>query len=132
LADARNEPYKLVLFAIDNTLCGEAFGLPGYNTREQTILIYVKDPNVSGIKESSSYDLKIYPLPASSKVYAEIPERSIRKITLIDMTGKSISPGYSYTNGKLEIDLGSLRTGTYLLQAISDQNVYSGKVIVTR
>lgn len=133
-ADIRNEPYSIIMYAIDNTLCGEAFGLPGYNTKEQIILVYVRDPNApSGTLEiNNRHNLKIYPQPSSSKVFTDIPERDARKVMLIDMTGRSINPEYTLVNGRLAIDISTLPAGSYLLQAITDKNIYSGKVIVTK
>jgi hypothetical protein len=133
LSDLRDEPYKLIVH-VEDDYCREVFGLESSSFTEKTILIYVKDLHGHfGFGETGSpFNLKIFPQPATSKVYAEVPERNVRKVTLIDMTGKSFTPQYSFTHEKLEIDIASLRAGTYLLQAVTDKIIYSGRVIVTR
>jgi hypothetical protein len=134
LMDIREAPYTLDVYADDNHVCDEAMGLEGSGSFHKTILIYVTDSlGHSGFGEiKNHFNLKIYPQPATSKVYAHVPEYALRKVALIDMTGRSISPAYSFMNGKLQLDISALPAGSYLLQAVTDKNIYSGKVIVTK
>jgi hypothetical protein len=129
LTDEREEPYKLIVRAEDN-FCSDVIGVLDSSSIEKIFLIYVKAS--SGIKEAGPNNLKIYPQPASSKVYAQIPEHSVRKVALIDMTGRSLTPGYSIINENLELDISFLPAGSYLLQVLTDKNMYSGRVILTR
>lgn len=134
LSDWRNDPYKLIVRAQDNHPCDDFFGLPNTSYAEKTILIYVRDLHGHfGIEESGhGFNLTIYPVPATSKIYAEIPEQKLQKVALVDMMGRNIPTPYSFINKKLEVDISSLPEGSYLVQVVTDKNNYSGKVIVTR
>ena len=46
--------------------------------------------------------------------------------------GGFIYPDYFFAGGKLQLDISALPAGSYLLQAVTDKNIYSGKVIVGR
>lgn len=131
-ADERHEPYHLVVRSEDGNVCREIFGLPAQTYNEKVFMVYVSENPILGIDDHDSKFLTLYPNPATFKVYADLKAYSVSKVQLIDMTGKNTTPAYSFSNGKLEMDISSLPVGSYVLQVLTSQNVYSSKVIITK
>jgi PKD repeat protein len=85
-----------------------------------------------GVNQAAENGLKIYPTPTANVVYIET-EADIRKIDLIDITGRINSFATPNGGNKVELNLEWLREGVYVLQVTDDAGkIYSGKVLIQR
>jgi len=77
-------------------------------------LSYKIGPNVVG-RVSTSFAAKVYPNPATDKLFIELKEAGEVAVTLMDMSGRILST-YKGNNEKLTITTDHLSKGMYLLQ----------------
>jgi PKD repeat protein len=92
----------------------------------------VADPATTGLLSATETGLKIYPTPTANVVYIET-EANIRKIDLIDITGRINSFATPNGGNKAELNLEWLSEGVYVLQVTDVAGkIYSGKVLIQR
>jgi len=87
-------------------------GPEGKNTITRVLSMEVNS-NV-GVANSQRENVKLYPSPATDKVYLEFPENSFTKYTLYSADGMKLS-GRMITGSKAEADVASLPGGYYLI-----------------
>lgn len=73
------------------------------------------------------YPFKIYPNPATAKLYVTMDKKDIINIRLIDLTGKVVYTD-SVENQNTCIDLSRFISGLYLVQVNTPGNIYTRKV----
>jgi|GEM_PF-1177206 len=78
-------------------------------------------------ENTEEQSVKVYPNPASSTVFIELLQKKKKfRYQLYDLTGKCIKKGQQLNNKRLEINIGTLKSGIYLI------NVQSGDFNETR
>lgn len=97
---------------------------------------------ISGLGSSwvkKPIELKIFPNPASSKVYIELPgdaDIDVSAIQIYNMEGKKVSELVSkvkVSERQAELSISSLASGAYLVWIIGDsQNSYLGKFVIVK
>ena len=87
-------------------------GPEGKNTITRVLSMEVNS-NV-GVANSQRENVKLYPSPATDKVYLEFPENSFTKYTVYSADGMKLS-GRMITGSKAEADVASLPGGYYLI-----------------
>jgi hypothetical protein len=97
---------------------------------------------ISGLGSSwvkKPIELKIFPNPASSKVYIQLPgdaEIDVSAIQIYNMEGKKVSELVSkvkVSESQAELSISSLASGAYLVWIIGDsQNSYLGKFVIVK
>lgn len=98
-------------FINDSTPCGGGFS------------------NIDPIKVPGIRDVRIYPNPATSSLYIELPEQYTRSVFSIrDITGNRIKQGTFYSN-KNTLDISELSQGLYLLSIENGKEKVSKKFI---
>jgi hypothetical protein len=76
------------------------------------------------IAGDESADIKIYPNPATGKLFVELPEgvRAINEISVHDIYGKTFQVATSSLESQpVELDLSGLRAGMYLIKIRTDK-----------
>ncbi|MBK0401669.1 T9SS type A sorting domain-containing protein [Adhaeribacter sp. BT258] len=84
----------------------------------QTVLTSYKE-------ETEPADLKIYPIPAASRVFLEAKEK-IEKAQIMDLSGKLI---YEIENPTKYFDVSGLRSGQYLLLLTSKAKTFKRLIL---
>ncbi len=81
---------------------------------------------VSSISESISYQLGIFPNPATNEIAFQLPETdSYYDLSIIDITGKTVMEQNGYSGGLLNIS--KLSKGMYFIQLRSPNKIFSSK-----
>lgn len=81
---------------------------------------------VNSISESSSYQLGIYPNPATNEIAFQLPKtNSLYDFSITDLTGKTVMRQNNYSGRSLNIS--QLPSGTYYMQIKTADNFYSSK-----
>jgi len=108
------------LTVLDQDLCEEMYDLCSSSTA----------PQITGISNQSlSNDLvKIYPNPASDKLYIDLTNTKASKGQMVvkDALGKTVMTipvNISSGTNHLEIDISGLRPGIYIVQIVSEDNL---------
>ncbi len=88
----------------------------------------VTDYSVVGLSEHKIGNLKIYPNPASSKLYIDVTERNskIASLQLISIEGKLIK---RYPKANSVIDVSEINAGLYILQIVFDDGAVINKKV---
>ncbi len=73
--------------------------------------------------------MKIYPNPATDRLFISSPEKAIYKIELIDSTGKVVYTDKEVSQSKL-IDLSGFLSGLYFVQVRTSEDVFTKKVTI--
>jgi hypothetical protein len=75
--------------------------------------------------------IQIYPNPTSSKVTIELNQpHPYTEVELLNLTGQTIFQKSFSNHRKLELDLGKVAVGIYLLKISNEQNVVMGKIVL--
>ncbi len=121
----------------DNTTAEFPFGRPNRLWRvEQDKYIYSCNYNdqglAFGIPENAAMDhVKMYPNPARSNVFVEFPE-SIKKITLVSLTGSKVLDFESLTGSKVSLDTENLAKGTYIMLFYTRDGLAGSKKLIKK
>lgn len=93
--------------------------------------IYIYDAPATSISEISSLNVKAYPNPANNYINFDLNEDTPYKITITDITGKTIKSSTIHNTTTPSINISDLKEGLYFyrLQNSLQQNT-SGKFIV--
>ncbi|RYD77905.1 MAG: T9SS type A sorting domain-containing protein [Sphingobacteriales bacterium] len=134
---ASPDPYNFTVQLTDNKLnCGDYFQ---QGITEKTFSIYVCLHTAngcefisSGMNETSSQKLNLFPQPSRNAVYVNLNQTKINSLHITDMAGRIFSPSYIWEGDKLKIDTQDLKAGSYVLKIISAQNIYNGKLIIQK
>jgi hypothetical protein len=84
---------------------------------------------------NQNQNLKLYPNPVFDKATIELDANTKGKLSIqvIDLSGKIIYSEERFVNegvNKLDLDLTHLKTGTYVLKAVSEHNIFTRKFII--
>ncbi len=80
-----------------------------------------------------SLGMKIYPDPASEKIFIQCPNQSPQKIVIVDMTGRTIYTGLAVdSNSTQMIDVSYFSSGIYTLMAETKTGIFSQKFLIAR
>lgn len=111
--------------------CRCCFTCCGMRTEEdiENNLIETITTDVDTIK-AENVSFKIYPNPTVDKVILEL-DGKINEVFITDISGKQIEKITSTNQSKLEIDMGNLTRGVYLLQFNNNGKQESTKVVLT-
>jgi hypothetical protein len=85
---------------------------------------YEFNPNNS-INQFELSNSKVYPNPATDKLYIETKEEDIKEIKLYDVLGKE-----QLSTTKKEMDISSLSNGVYFITVRANESFFSKKIIV--
>ena len=94
-----------------------------YETFDTSTIVIPPPTAVTGAQAPIA---KVYPNPASGKLFVDLADNSVTNILITDMTGKTVQQITPATN-HIEINTSSLPAGTYVLQLHG-----SGKVATVR
>jgi len=83
----------------------------------------------TGINNTESKNIKIYPNPANQEIYISGTEKA--HILVFDISGKHVLSA-NILNNQNRINISSLNTGIYTLKIISDGNVITTKITVIK
>lgn len=81
-----------------------------------------------GINEFDKDNFVVYPIPAMDKLYIEISGSIIQRTSILDISGK-ISQLIFCDTSKTEVDISSLASGIYFIEAITDQGIFRKKFV---
>ena len=101
-------------------------GDDNYNGASETTSFDVQD--ATGIEEAKELKIAVYPNPTSDFVKIEFDKNKIEQLRILDFNGKVIFDK-SDVAGSITIDLSIYEKGTYILQAISANQVIVKKII---
>lgn len=105
---------------------------------EMMVLVMMFLQDTTGVVTTNTKPLKpmqavkVYPNPADSKVFLELPAEGISQTTLqlFDITGKAIRPNYQQSGNLLILDRDGLPNGIYIYHLVNDRGqISSGKLI---
>ncbi|MGZ2371696.1 T9SS type A sorting domain-containing protein [Ancylomarina sp. YFZ004] len=99
---------------VDNGLC--------IDTSACYLMLYV------GINEIEKASFNIYPNPTSGSVEIDLGERQIRKIMILDISGKVIREKTHETQIEKN-DISDFSSGMYIFLFVSDKKTYMAKII---
>jgi hypothetical protein len=83
----------------------------------------------TGTATGMDTQFKIYPNPATDRLFISSPEKAIYKIELIDSTGKVVYTDKEVSQSKL-IDLSGFLSGLYFVQVRTSEDVFTKKVTI--
>jgi hypothetical protein len=87
----------------------------------------------SGIFEKGNdNELRIYPNPATNRIFIDCECNNTSSLTFTDMLGKIIHPPYVVLQNKLVVDVSAetFSPGFYSMQIVSDKKYYHAKVFI--
>ncbi len=90
--------------------------------------IYIVDKETAIDEISIDDDVKIYPLPIKDKLNISTKGKIISSIQIINLNG-AIMRNYNVSAERVSLDVRDLSTGTYIINIVAGNNVYSKKVI---
>ncbi len=102
------------------------------NAGVSDLVYYIfSDNTIVSTKEIPFYPLKIYPNPATSFVFIELPQnlKGNLNLEIYDAMGKRVSNN-PITAGASGIDISGLSFGVYILTARTGKGIYRSKLIV--
>jgi hypothetical protein len=87
---------------------------------------------LEGNLNETNSDLSIFPNPTSGKFTIQSNSEKISQITITNLSGQTIfkKDFQNNFNSQIEIDLTSQSKGIYLVQSITDKEVYNQKIIL--
>jgi hypothetical protein len=103
-------------------------GNGNYNAADQVTQNFLAVP--TGVADLNSLGIRIYPNPASEKLYVEY-NGMLKSIELVNLIGKSISL-VNVTRDRTEIDVTSLPAGVYFLRIVGKDFRRDVKFMVTK
>jgi hypothetical protein len=95
--------------------------ISGNDVTPQTITV-IQPGSPMGIKEYSDSDIRIYPVPATEKLYISVPNSlSMASISIVSVTGQPVYSGNA-SNIITEVDLSQFPSGLYFVRIVSTGN----------
>lgn len=83
-------------------------------------------PSVAGVKELENNEVSVFPNPATNFVNVSLSNRSsLKQINILDISGKML-----LNTTELNVDLSSLKKGTYIMNVYTDKGMSSKKLIL--
>jgi hypothetical protein len=86
----------------------------------------------TGLAENTSISFNVYPNPATDEFYVSASAGTINRITLSDVTGRSIYSLIPQNDSEtISIKTSIYPSGIYLLRIESGKQVYCTKIVIT-
>lgn len=79
----------------------------------------------------SSLSMKIYPDPASERIFIQCPNQTLQKIVIVDMIGRTVYTGL-VVNSNMTIDVSGFSNGMYTVLAEGKTGNFSQKFLIAR
>lgn len=95
-------------------------------------LVRLQPSGFVGLKETQGFgSLKVYPNPAQCTIQISVPNRSqrISQLNFYDLQGRQVLSVVPF-NADKSIDISKLNPGVYVVKAISENAVYSERLVV--
>lgn len=94
-----------------------------------TVFVQLQKNNSTGIKESESIKINVYPNPVKSTLYVNVPTaKKIQYIKIITLTGNTvIQRKRNMQNNK--IDISGLKNGVYLVELQTNNKIYTKMIV---
>jgi len=91
------------------------------------------DDTVGLLDGTQAVEINVYPNPTADQLRFELPEVTGQyEIHVFSITGQRMMTETQNGGGKVELSLGKLQAGTYILQAAYGENLYAQKVVVEK
>lgn len=75
--------------------------------------------------------LNIYPNPASSVAYIDVPDAHITSLEMFDVQGRKYEPAIRQEGNRIRLEKGNCPTGMYFLRMqVDDTRFYTGKLMI--
>ena len=104
--------------------CKELKAIGNYFTATQQFYYKEKNNSTSGAQElAGQIQLNVYPNPFSDIIHVAVDKVGNYQVQLYDLTGKFLSEKRFDNTNKIELSLGHLADGEYLLKVMNDQFV---------
>lgn len=97
------------------------------------VLVGIDDPTVAILETKPGFSFKIYPNPVSEHLYIQHNngfEKFHFNYSIIDQSGRNILTGELADINPNSINVSNLRSGIYFLQLISEEQLYSERIII--
>lgn len=100
--------------------------------RSTSFLYEIVCPQFAGIEDLSTFELKVYPNPASELVTIESLHGSIESVVIYDQMGKVLY-NHTGTTNSLTVNTVELESGSYIIRSVAaDGSIQSRSLIVTK
>ncbi|MFC5269522.1 T9SS type A sorting domain-containing protein [Adhaeribacter terreus] len=110
---------------------GIGFGPHYVNAPDGGFFLAKFSSNPTGIAEAFSQELSIYPNPAQTVLFLNLPEaKGIVHVQLTDMQGKTVLSRQITAAAEMKLELPELSKGMYILQAQTAKHVLRRKVVI--
>lgn len=106
------------LFLNDTTLSGRPFAYRPYSA-----------PHEVSIAQAETYQVRLYPNPASDYMRIEADGLAMQRVELYDMQGRQLRSFAPASSSQCALELHSLPTGTYIVRITSDNSIVHKKII---
>ena len=114
-----------------NITGGQYVGNINYLANEE-VVVAVGDPSYTGIAElTDESGVKIYPNPAIEKVTISIENLDRGKLDIYDLDGRHLN-SYALERALTDINVSTLREGTYIFRIMTDKIIGFKKITVSR
>jgi len=82
------------------------------------------------VKNTNQQPLKIYPNPSIDRVRIDLPNtnENLLKISIHNLQGLIV---FARNGSQKEIDISHVAQGTFMIQARTSRNIYTGKLLKT-
>jgi hypothetical protein len=94
------------------------------------VKFYVVVNSTVGKQELEIQTLKVYPNPASDKLFVELPEPGMEKLIITDLMGRVLIHQEIFSDQRVELDLNSLRKGMFIISISKGQKKYMSRFMV--
>jgi hypothetical protein len=100
----------------------------GAESRELNFYVVVK--STLSTREVEDRLLKVYPNPATERLWVEIPEPGMEDLFITDLTGRILLRRQIDADGLVSVDLGSFSRGIYIITLRNESKQYRTRFIV--
>ncbi|MCK4748153.1 MAG: T9SS type A sorting domain-containing protein, partial [Bacteroidales bacterium] len=94
------------------------------------VKFYVDVEPTVGAREHDIHSLKVYPNPASSMLFIEIPEGGLEELVVTDLTGRILVNRKLETGNLATLNLDSFGKGIYIITARNSRQRYYERFVV--
>ena len=99
--------------------------------------MYIDDININaafpvGISEVSTYDVSIYPNPATNLINVVLPSVENTEVVIFNMVGEVIYQNDKLTKTNFTVDMSNHSNGIYFVNVKSNNNVITKKVTIAK
>ena len=81
------------------------------------------------VSNATTPTAKIYPNPATNRLYVDVTDNSVRQIAILDIAGRILNNYNVVPDGHNEINTSTLPVGVYMLKLSGDNNTVTTRFI---